>query len=268
MLIHRLISALIVIAVLVPVLLWGGVLGVAALVAFFGVLGTFELARALPGLTGWPCRELTVLLAPLVLIGFVAIPPAGVMAVPVFTPLVVLLIHLLLYRRIENTVESASEMVFALTYVMIPLCHAILLRKLEHGVAWIFFVLFVACLGDVGAYFAGKRFGKRHFASHVSPSKTVEGLGGCLAGGIVGMLIVKTAAPALPGYATLLPLAVLLAIVGPTGDLFASMIKRRIGIKDFGGIMPGHGGIMDRADSLILAMPVAYYFILAVGPWS
>lgn len=79
------------------------------------------------------------------------------------------------------------------------------------------------------------------------------------------MLAVKTVFPGLPSIQALLFLTVALAVAGPLGDLCASMIKRKLDIKDFGSIMPGHGGVMDRADSLILAFPVTYYFLLLLS---
>jgi phosphatidate cytidylyltransferase len=176
-----------------------------------------------------------------------------------------LLIHLLLYDVIENTVESASQMVLALGYVVVPLCHAILMRRLDMGITLVLFTLIVVCLGDTGAYFTGKYLGKHSLAPKVSPSKTVEGLGGVLAGGLVGMVLMKTIAPYLPGYEVLLPLTLVLVVAGPVGDLIASALKRRLKIKDFGSAIRGHGGLMDRADSLIVAFPTGYYFLILTG---
>jgi phosphatidate cytidylyltransferase len=79
------------------------------------------------------------------------------------------------------------------------------------------------------------------------------------------MLGVKVAFPGLPSVWYLLVLTLVLAVAGPLGDLIASMIKRRLAIKDFGSIMPGHGGVLDRADSLILAFPATFYFLILVG---
>jgi phosphatidate cytidylyltransferase len=156
-------------------------------------------------------------------------------------------------------------MIFVLAYVSIPLAHAILLRRLEFGIAWVFFVLVVICLGDAGAYFAGKYRGRHRFSANVSPSKTIEGLLGGVAGNFAGMLIIKLIFLDLAPWGTLARLTVLLAVAGPLGDLAASAIKRRLKIKDFGTIFPGHGGVLDRADSLIPAFPAAYYFLVLSG---
>jgi phosphatidate cytidylyltransferase len=187
------------------------------------------------------------------------------MGVLIWFPLIVLLVHLFLYEKIQQTVESASQMIFAVGYVIVPLSHAILIRRLDLGVPWIFFVMVVICLGDAGAYFVGRSYGKHRFSGKVSPSKTVEGLGGGVSGNLLGMVVSRLLFPELPAFEVLLVLTLLLALAGPLGDLSASAIKRRLAIKDFGSIMPGHGGVMDRADSLIFAFPTTYYFLLLVA---
>jgi len=145
------------------------------------------------------------------------------------------------------------------------LAHAILLRRLDNGIPLVFLVLVMISLGDAGAYFTGKYCGKHRFSKRVSPGKTVEGLAGGLAGCLAGMLIMKLIAPDLPAMGILLRLTVLLAIAGPLGDLVASAIKRKLDIKDYGCIMPGHGGVLDRADALIPAFPITYYFLILSG---
>jgi phosphatidate cytidylyltransferase len=267
MLRRRLLTAAVVIAVLVPCFLLLGELGVVIIVSVFGGIALWEVASCLPALRPGAGKELTLAFGLAVVAAFHLLPGNAVMAAVVWLPLLILLVHLILFHRIERSVESASQMVLAVTYVMVPLAHAILIRKLEFGVAWIFFVLLVICLGDTGAYLAGKYKGKHRFSSSVSPSKTVEGLFGGFAGNLLGMLIVKAAVPGIAPFKTLFLLALILAVTGPVGDLVASMIKRKLDIKDFGSILPGHGGVMDRADSLIPALPLVYYF-LVMGPWG
>ncbi len=262
MLRDRLITAAVVIAIIVPIFLIGGIAGIGILVAAFGLVGLWEMARALPALKASPQKEITLLLGLGLVPVFCYLPQFAAMAAMALLPLAVILLHLFLYHRIANTIESACQMTLALTYVMVPLCHAILIRRFEEGIAWIFYVLLVVCLGDTGAYLAGKYYGRHRFSKTLSPSKTLEGFAGGLAGNLIGMAVVKLVVPEMPSWAVMLPLTLLLAVLGPLGDLCASMIKRRLGIKDFGGIMPGHGGVMDRADSLVLAFPTAFYFIV------
>jgi phosphatidate cytidylyltransferase len=258
----RILTAAVLVAILLPTILFGGVVGLAAAVLVFSQIALWEMTSCLPPLRSKLGRALTLALGVAITAGVTFLPDrAMLMAVAVF-PLLVLTAHVILYHKVENTIDSVSNMVFALGYVAVPLGHAILLRRLEHGAAWILFVIVVIALGDAGAYFAGKYMGKRKFSKSISPSKTIEGLIGGLAGNLAGMVVIKVLFPDLPGLTYLVPLTLLLAVVGPVGDLCASAIKRRLQIKDYGTVFPGHGGVMDRADSLIPAFPTAYYFLI------
>jgi phosphatidate cytidylyltransferase len=130
------------------------------------------------------------------------------------------------------------------------------------GSAWIYFVLSVVWLQDTGAYFVGRSFGKHKMSPIISPKKTWEGA----IGGIVTAVIVALFTVPLLGLPINFLVAALLGLIGGCvgliGDLVESLIKRRIGVKDMGNIMPGHGGLLDRADSIIFAAPIMYYLIL------
>jgi phosphatidate cytidylyltransferase len=267
MLVTRIISAAIAAAIIIPTVIWGGAPGVTVLVAICGGIAAWELARSFPSLKSFPRKETTLVLGLALVACFYALPYRALPAVLVGFPLVVLVLHLLLYNVVENTIDSVGSMTFVVAYAIVPLGHAILLSRLDMGIAWVFFVIVVICLGDAGAYFAGKYCGKHHFSAKVSPAKTIEGLAGGLVGSFVGMFLVKICAPGLPPVATLAKMTLLLAVMGPLGDLCASALKRRLQIKDFGAIMPGHGGIMDRADSLIFAFPAAFHY-LVICVWS
>ncbi len=150
----RIITAIIVILILVPALIWGGLEGVLALVAFFSSMAIWELSRCLEDIKTSPGKQLTLLLGLGLVFCFYRLPYAAVPAVVVFMPLVVLLIHLFLYGVIEKTVASTTQMIFVLAYAAIPISHATLLARLDHGIAWVFFVLVVISVGDAAAYFA------------------------------------------------------------------------------------------------------------------
>lgn len=113
---------------------------------------------------------------------------------------------------------------------------------------------------DSGAYFAGRAFGKHKLAPAISPGKTVEGLiGGMITAAVLGAVCTLTFFGELPIYWSI-PLATLMAVVGVLGDLAESAMKRGSGAKDAANILPGHGGILDRLDSLLLNAPILYYF--------
>lgn len=148
-------------------------------------------------------------------------------------------------------------------YVGIMLGHLSLLREVRHGAWWVFVALVITWAYDTGAYFAGSRMGKRPFMHHVSPNKTVEGVaGGLVLAALAGLLAVPTVGIAV-WQAPLLGLA--LGIAAQAGDLLESMIKRQTGVKDSGTLIPGHGGLLDRIDSLLVTGAVAYYAAALLG---
>ncbi len=265
MLRDRVITAAIAVAILVPILIFGGVEGVALLVLACSAVAVSELSSHLSALKEPISRAFLLFVGFLILASFYLLPLDKTLTVVVWYPLIILLLHLFLYNVIENTIESVSQMIFVTAYIVIPLGHAILLGRLQMGIVWIFFVLVVVCLGDAGGYFVGRYLGKHRFSKRISPAKTVEGFLGGAVGNFAGMLAMKLVVPQLPPYHILFPLTVVIGVVAPLGDLCASAIKRRLEIKDFGSLMPGHGGIMDRADSLIFAFPVTYHFLLFAG---
>ncbi len=126
-----------------------------------------------------------------------------------------------------------------------------------HLLAYFFLVIFGS---DAGAYFAGRAFGKHKLAPAISPGKTVEGLvGGLVAAAAFAALATFWFFPALP-YKWSIPLAIVLAVVGVLGDLCESAMKRGSNTKDAASILPGHGGLLDRLDSLLFGAPILYYF--------
>ncbi len=117
-------------------------------------------------------------------------------------------------------------------------------------------------VADSFAFFVGHAFGRHPLAPKVSPGKTVEGAFGGLAGGVVGALAVRALGlPDLPLLQTVL-LGMVVAALGIVGDLFESLLKRWAGVKDSGHLFPGHGGMLDRLDSLLFGAPVLYYYFL------
>jgi len=141
--------------------------------------------------------------------------------------------------------------------------HAELLRRLPHGDGVIIDVLIGTFLGDTGAYFGGRLFGRRPLAPRISPSKTVEGLFCGMLFSIVAVFVAALYQTWLTrGDALLLGLAV--AILGPLGDLFESLLKRDAGAKDTGHLFGAHGGALDRADAVLFTIVAGYYIWVAV----
>ena len=157
---------------------------------------------------------------------------------------------------------------FGVLYIGWMLGHLVLLRGLECGVALIFFVFFVTWASDITAYYVGSSFGRRKLAPTISPGKTIEGAVAGLVGSVIASLISKLLfMPALDLHHYLI-VGLLLGVVGQAGDLFESRLKRHVGVKDSGTLLPGHGGMLDRADSLIFTAPVYYYYIVTFTDMS
>jgi len=177
---------------------------------------------------------------------------------------VALTIHLLLYAQQKAILQSLGAMVFAQLYIPFLLSHALLLFQVPSGRRWIFFLFFVIFAGDTGAYYAGHRWGRHKLWPAVSPGKTVEGaLGGLLSSLATSLLVGKLLLSlGESGVSFLLSLGLVIASVGQMGDLMESMIKRVSKVKDASSILPGHGGLLDRLDSLIFAFPLTYYGVV------
>jgi phosphatidate cytidylyltransferase len=123
-------------------------------------------------------------------------------------------------------------------------------------------LLTTVMMGDSAALFVGSAVGRHKMAPRISPGKTWEGLAGGLAGAVVGALIVRHFGLQWIPPAQAVVLAVLVALAGMAGDLAESLLKRWAGVKDSGALFPGHGGMLDRLDSLLLGAPVLYYYLL------
>jgi phosphatidate cytidylyltransferase len=148
-------------------------------------------------------------------------------------------------------------------WIGLALAHAVLLRELDHGGALLANTLIGTFLGDTGAYFGGRLWGTRPLAPRISPSKTVEGL---IAGLVVGTFAFWCAGlyqDWLSGADALL-IGACVAATAPLGDLFESLVKRDLGVKDTGRLFGEHGGVLDRLDAAFFTVVVAYYASLAV----
>lgn len=164
------------------------------------------------------------------------------------------------YHRLPDSYSLFSRHLFGIFYVGFLGAHLILLRNLPDGAHWLIVATAITACSDTGAYFSGKRFGQRPLCPNISPKKTVEGALGGFAAGILAALIC-TAIFLETSLVLIFFIATLLVAVGIAGDLTESIIKRGTGTKDSGRLLAGHGGILDRIDSLLLVAPVLYYLI-------
>lgn len=145
-------------------------------------------------------------------------------------------------------------------YVCLPLILLVLMARLPQGKLWILYLLSVVFAGDTASFYVGRRFGK-HGLIHVSPGKTWEGtVGGLLANTAIAGIFGSLFFPSL-SLVSIMVLAICIGISGQIGDLVESLFKRRSDLKDSGSLLPGHGGFLDRIDSLLFAIPVLYLYL-------
>jgi phosphatidate cytidylyltransferase len=174
--------------------------------------------------------------------------------------LFVALLSLLHIRDIKQSAGEAGFFLLGFLYIPLLMSFLVLLREMDHGVKWIFLLLIIVMSGDTAAFYVGSSLGKRKLYPIVSPNKSVEGMIGGLAGSVIGTLIAgATFFPELTIVGAVAT-ALFVGLMGQLGDLFESLLKRSFGVKDSGNIFPGHGGMLDRLDSVLFAAPSLYIY--------
>ena len=168
-------------------------------------------------------------------------------------------------QKFPLRVEKASKHLLGFLYISFLLSHFVLMMNLDLGRFLILFTLVAVYFGDTSAFYVGRAWGKRKLAPTISPGKTVEGGWGAIGGSILGALISKYLfLPQLsPVHAFILGGAI--GVLGQLGDLWESLLKRSAQVKDSGTLIPGHGGLLDRIDSVLFSAPLVYYYALAAG---
>jgi phosphatidate cytidylyltransferase len=165
------------------------------------------------------------------------------------------------YREGFDSYSFLARGTFGLVWIGFMGAHLYLIRCLPEGNSWLLILTGITAGSDSGAYYVGRAFGRRKLSSLISPKKTIEGAaGGILTGIFVAGLLAFLLLETVPWVFVVLT-AIILGGIGICGDLTESVIKRATGTKDSGTILGGHGGILDRADSMLFAAPVLYYLL-------
>jgi len=272
MLKKRVITSLWFAPLLVVVVWFGGEGGFTLLMAVFGILAALEFYRmvAMAKLLPFTCLGLVwtaffILGRNSELLSFLTpyFTPGLLMPLLLTSAVVIPLIGLLVRRQKEGAFNSWVWTVAGILYVGWLLGHLVALRGLDDGRNWVFFILFVTWASDTFAFFVGRKFGRHKLAPSISPGKTWEGAAGGVGAAVVMSILFFTPTPFLLPLISwqIISLAVLVSIFGQLGDLVESLLKRNMGVKDSGSLMPGHGGVLDRIDSLVFAGVVVYYVV-------
>lgn len=273
MLSQRVLTSLWFVPLLVVVVWFGGQAGFTALIVTFGALAALEFYRMVAATRVSPITSFGItwtiffifsrnpdLLA--LLDGYF---DSNLLSPILITSAVIISLIIILAHRDKG--EAFTRWVWTMAgilYVGWLLSHLVALRGLTDGRNWVFFLLFVTWVSDTTAFFVGRRFGRHKLAPSISPGKTWEGAIAGVCGAIAMSTLFFTPNPfQLPlAYWQAIPLSVGVSVLGQVGDLVESLLKRGTGVKDSGTLMPGHGGILDRLDSLIFAGVLVYYFAL------
>jgi phosphatidate cytidylyltransferase len=177
----------------------------------------------------------------------------------------VLLLCLLVFSKGRISLADLAMTIFGAIYITFLAVFIILTRNLENGAVYIWFIFIGAWVTDSCAYLVGVSIGKNKLMPSISPNKTIEGAIGGVAGCIAGMIVFGLLVNKYIGdiaYHHFLIMGFICGIVSQIGDWTASAIKRWTSIKDFGKIMPGHGGVLDRCDSLLFTAAAVYFYIV------
>ena len=254
----RLITAIIALLIFIPIVIYGGnwLNGLAFLL---GLIATVEIL----------IMDKRILVSPEAIIAYAAVliliaPEAWYRSLPPFlnqTFLFYLMIMLLLLRMVitRNLFSFPNAGVIALATLYVGLGFHYFINARIDGIHTVFYALFIVWSTDTGAYLIGKGFGKHKLAPRISPHKTWEGsFGGSILAMIVGTLWLYYFPIHAYSGIVMFVITIFLSIVSQFGDLVESAIKRHYGVKDSGKILPGHGGILDRFDSLLFVLPVLH----------
>jgi phosphatidate cytidylyltransferase len=260
---QRLLSAAVFIPILLVIIWFGPLWLFSLLIAAVALLGAIEFYR-LATHGGWQPSVVLGVAFTLFFIAdaYFAEPRATEILIPAAVALP--LLWLLLRSRGEKTLANWLWTVGGIFYIGWMLGHFIPLRELEQGRDWVILALFTTFAADSGAYLFGRAWGRHLMVPKISPGKTWEGtFAGIIAG--IAAAVALNAILGLPvSYWQVSILGFLIAAVAFAGDLVESMLKRKAGVKDAGRLIPGHGGILDRLDSVVFTVVLVYYYVVWV----
>lgn len=262
----RVLSAIILIPVVIALVYIGGAPWAIA-IALMGAVAWAEMSRLLQR-SDFAVDRILGLLFVVLAIAAAYLQGAGFVQTNLINPLLALLLMAsliyALYDRTDHPTQNWAINVASALYLGFMLSHFVTLRERPAGMQWVIFAFAMTWIGDTAAYFVGRTLGKRKLWPRISPRKTWEGL----AGEVVACMI---AGPLLGGWLVGISvwqgllIGLLVAVLGTFGDFAVSLVKRMANAKDSGALIPGHGGALDRLDSLLFTFPLITYFALLVA---
>ena len=205
-----------------------------------------------------------ILLGILYIINFAQplLPDMGISFIILFSLFVIMIVRLFSPRPVEGSLEDISSTFLGIFYVALLLGYQVALVSGIDGKRWLFFMYIVIWASDTGAYYIGSALGKHKLYPKISPKKSIEGLVGGLLLAVGAALLYRAWFLSSMGTGEAVALGIILSGAGVLGDLAESLFKRGAGVKDSGSLIPGHGGVLDRLDSVLFAAPVLFYYLL------
>lgn len=259
-------------AVLVPIVLIVFILGNKYVVdVFMGIVALrciYELFNAFEKKGHHPVKWIGYLACIAIMLIHVIPKEYALAVISAILPISVLLLFILvIVHKTKVDVIDIAITFFGVCYCVLSLMFMSLIREMQNGKFLIWYVFLASWLTDVFAYLVGRAIGKHHFTD-ISPKKTIEGCIGGTVGSIICIIIYTILLNSFAGFNLnlwlLIAVGVVLSIIGQIGDLSASTIKRYVGIKDYSDLIPGHGGMLDRVDSVIFIAPFTYLFFMMI----
>jgi phosphatidate cytidylyltransferase len=265
--INRWLTALILIPILLWILIKGSTLVLAALICIVAIFAIREYLRIIFQNDDTPISNTITIITytvsmALIISGCLAswkivflILTLNLMALSVFV--------LSKFANNHDVFNIIAKQVLGVVYIPVSLSLLIFMKESnDQGSLWILWLLIVIFSNDTGAFYGGKFFGKHSLSPNISPNKTIEGsLGGIITSTVLGFIFSVMFFKDFSLSFIMIPASLMLAVAGQIGDLFESAMKRASKIKDSGRILPGHGGMLDRIDGLLLAIPVLYVYL-------
>lgn len=263
----RIYSTMIGLPLVAIILIWGNQYLVDIVISIIAMMSLYEYFNSFKD-QNKGCRWIAYLAA--VVIALLHIVPQEnllkIIAMMIPISILVLFIQVIV-TNMKYTIKDVAITLFGICYIVFFLMHIAMLRGTSNGKITVWYVLLAAWGTDIFAYCIGKRFGKHKF-SQISPNKSIEGCIAGIIGAIALMLVYTWGCNTYLGmnfsYCTIIVIAILLSLIGQVGDFAASSIKRYTGIKDFSNLIPGHGGMLDRIDSVIFIAPFAYFLFMLI----
>lgn len=258
----RVLTAAVLIPLVLVLVLWApqqvfaGAVAAVALFALYEYLGIARSSRLDP--LPW---------YPYIAVGVMVLWPLGSGSAITLFVLAALTLIMRPNRTLEAALPGAASTVFGILYLGLPMAMLVQLRALPRGPEWVIYVLVLVWISDTAAYFTGRALGRHKLAPRISPGKTWEGSAGSLVAAVLfGVIYAGYIAPGL-SWGWSLAMAAAVNVAGQIGDLAESALKRGAGVKDSSTLLPGHGGVLDRIDALLFAVPALWYILSLRTGW-